>query len=97
MDEYFYGAHIGYPNQLRHFGVTVKNNPYISSPFYIEYPDHDFVLPLIGEGNNILAYNRTPNGEELATVRHIVLSSQNEWNTHSVNFPKDIQSVEEEI
>ena len=51
------------PNQLQHFGVTVQDNPYSSSPLYIESPDHDFVLPLIVEGNDILAHTRTPTGE----------------------------------
>ena len=55
------------------------------------------MLPSIVEGTNILAHTRTPIGEELATCQHIVLSYQHEWNLHSVQFPKAIQSVEEEI
>ena len=47
------------PNQLQHFGITVQDNPYSSSPLYIEYPDHDFVLPLVVEGTIILAHART--------------------------------------
>ena len=66
------------PNQLRHLCVTVQDNPYSRSLLYIEYPDHDFVLPLIVEGPNILVHTRTPTGEELATCRHIVLSYQHE-------------------
>ena len=81
-------------NQLQHFGVTVQDNPYRSSPFYIEPPDHDFMLPLIVKGTNILAYTRTPTGEELATCRHIVLSSHHEFNPHGVHFPTAIRSVE---
>ena len=79
-------------NQLWHFGVTVQENTYINSPLYIEYPDRDFVLPLIVEGINILAYTRTPTGEELNTCQHIVLSSHHEWNPHSA-----LWGVEEEI
>ena len=85
------------PNQLRHFGVTVQDNPYSNYPLYIEFTDRDFVLPLILEGTNILARNITPTGEELVTCRHIVLSSQHEWNPHSLNFPKSLRSVEGEI
>ena len=85
------------PNQLQHFGVTVQDNPHSSSPLYIESPDRDFVLPLIVEGTTIMAHTRTPSGEELATCRHILLSSQTEWNPHIIQFPKAIQSVEEEI
>ena len=76
------------PNQLRHFGVTVQDNPYSSSPLYIESPDLDFVLPLIVEGTNILAHTRMPTGEELATCQLIALSSQYEWNPHSTKFPE---------
>ena len=83
------------PNQLRNFGVTVQDNPYSSSPLYIESPDRDFVFPLIVEGTNILAHTRKPTGEELATCQHIVLSSQHEWNPQSLQFPKSIRSVEE--
>ena len=84
-------------NQPQQFVITVQDNPYSSSPLYIEYPDRDFVLPLIVEGTNILAHTRTPTGEELATCQHIVLSSQHEWNPHSVKFPEALRSVEEEI
>ena len=84
-------------NQLQHFGVTVQENPYSSSTLYIESPDRDLVLPLIVEGTNILAHTRTPTSKELATCRHIVMSSQHEWNPHSVKFPKALRSVEEEI
>ena len=55
------------PNQLQHFGFTVQDNPYSSSPLYIESPDRDFVLPLMVEGTNIMVHTRTPIGEESAT------------------------------
>ena len=50
------------PNQLRHFGVTMQENPYSSYPLYIESMDSDFVLPLIVEGTKILVHTRTPTG-----------------------------------
>ena len=77
-------------NQLQNFGFTVQDNPYSSSPLYIESPDRDFMLPLIVEGTNILTHTRTPTGEELATCQHMVMSSYHEWNTHSVKFPKPL-------
>ena len=85
------------PNQLQQFGITVQDNPYSSSPLYIESLDRYFVLPLNADGTNILAHNRTPTIEELAMCQHIVLSSQHEWNPQSVNFPEALRSVEEEI
>ena len=86
-----------HPNQLRHLGLIVQDNPYINSPLYIESPDLYFLPPLIVEGTSILEHTRTPNGEELATCQNIVLSSQHEWSPHSIKFPKALQSVEEEI
>ena len=83
------------PNQLQHFSVTVKDNPNSNSPLCIEYPDRDFVLPLKVKGTKVLVHTRMPTGKDLAMCRHIVLSSQNEWNPHSVKFPKALQSVEE--
>ena len=44
-----------------------------------------------------MVHTRTPTGEDFATCRNIVLSSQHEWNPHSIQFPKAIRSVEEEI
>ena len=82
---------------MRHFGVTVQDNPYSNSPLYIESTDRDFVLLLILEGTKILAHTRNPTGKELATCRHILLYSHHEWNPHIVKFPKDLRSVEEEI
>ena len=75
----------------------MQNNPYSSSPLYIESPDRDLMLPLIVEGTNIMVHTKTPTGEELDTCQHIVLYSQHEWNPHSVQFPKTIGSVEEDI
>ena len=50
------------PSHLRHFGVTVQDNPYSNSPLYIESPYCDFVLPLIVEGTNIMAHTITQTG-----------------------------------
>ena len=51
------------PDQMRHFGITVQDNLYSNYPLYIESPDCDFVLPLIVEGTNIMAYTRMPTVE----------------------------------
>ena len=48
------------PNQLRHFGVTVQDNPSSDAPLYISTENGDFVLPLEILGTNIFAETRTP-------------------------------------
>ena len=53
------------PNQMRHKGATVKDNPFSPSPLFIETAEADFVLPLEISGTNILANTRTPTDGEL--------------------------------
>ena len=48
------------PNQLRHFGVTVQDNPFSDAPLYISTENGDFVFPLEILGTNIVAKTRTP-------------------------------------
>ena len=85
------------PNQMRHNGATVQENPFSPSPLFIETAEADFVLPLEIPGTNILANTRTPTDVELANCRHIVLTSAHPWNPHNVWFPEPVRSVEEEI
>ena len=85
------------PNQMRHNGATVQDNPFSPSPLFIETAEADFVLPLEISGTNILANTRTPTDGELANCRHVVLTSALPWNPHNVRFPKPVRSVEEEI
>jgi hypothetical protein len=85
------------PNQLRHFGIQVQDNPYDKSPLYLATEDEDFILPLQTLGTNIIADTRTPTDHELHTCKHIHLSSKHHWNPHSVRFPTSSRSVEEEM
>jgi hypothetical protein len=85
------------PNQLRHYGIIVQDNPYSSSPLYIMSPDDDFVMPLEIQGTNVLAHTRTPTDRELNTCKHIVLSSPHYWDPQRIQFPKPHRTVEEEV
>ena len=60
------------PNQLRHYGVTVQDNPFSASPMFIATEDGSFSLPLECEGTTILAKTRTPTQQELQECPHIV-------------------------
>ena len=53
------------PNQMRHFGIKVQDNPYDYAPLYLMTEDGDFALPLGFQGTNIMADTRTPTEEEL--------------------------------
>ena len=76
------------PNQMRHFGIKVQDNPYDDAPLYLMTEDGDFALPLSVQGTNSMADTRTPTEEELQTCNHITLSSQNPWDPYCVRFPQ---------
>lgn len=75
------------PNQLRHFGIQVQDNPYALAPLFIMVEDTSFSLPLAADGTTIFADTRTPTQQELEESRHIQLSSKHPWNPLSVQFP----------
>lgn len=85
------------PNQLRHYGVVVQDNPYSGSPLYIMKEDKSFCMDLKADGTNIFADTRQPTQEELETCPRIVLTSPHPWDPHSVRFPEPQRSMEEEI
>jgi hypothetical protein len=85
------------PNQLRHYGVIVQDNPYSGSPLYMMSPEEEFTIPLEAEGTNILVHTRTPTNRELQTCRHVVLSLLHYWDPQHIRFPEPQRSVEEEV
>ena len=85
------------PNQLRHYGVIVQDNPFSDSPLYMMSHDHDFYMPLKSSGCIVMAETRTPTARELQLCQRITLSSQHPWDPHTIEFPLASRSVEEEI
>ena len=85
------------PNQLRSYGITVQDNPFSDAPLFIATETHELVIPLLCTGTIISANTRTPTEKELQTCRHIVLSSEHDWDPQNVKFPKASRTVAEEI
>ncbi|MEO6564809.1 MAG: hypothetical protein ABIO63_02135, partial [Casimicrobiaceae bacterium] len=85
------------PNQLRHYGTTVQDNPYSGSPLYIMTEDESFILPLETDWVNIIAQTRTPTQRELDECIHVQLNIQHPWNPETFRFPTPERSVEEEV
>jgi hypothetical protein len=48
------------PNQLRHYGVSVQDNPYSNLQMHIATEDDKVYLPLQAQGTTILLATRTP-------------------------------------
>jgi hypothetical protein len=83
------------PNQLRHFGITVQDNPYCRTQMHLSTEDEDVVIPLMSDGTVIHFSSRTPTEKELHECRHVELSSKAEWNPRDVSFPEAPDRVEE--
>ena len=75
------------PNQLRHHGVEVQDNPYAMEPMTIISHEHDFCACLESNGSTIFIKTWTPTQEDLESYPHIHLSSSNHWNPQQIKFP----------
>ncbi|KAI2511702.1 Reverse transcriptase (RNA-dependent DNA polymerase) [Fragilaria crotonensis] len=83
------------PNQLRHFGVQVQDNPYEGVQMHLATEDGDMIFPLDSDGTTIFLSTRTPTAIELHECPHIVLTSRSPWDPHAVQFPEPAHRVEE--
>jgi len=67
------------PNQLRHCGVDVEDNPYCGRQMIIKKTDpdddEDFVAILKSQGTVIYIDTWTPTNEDLNELPHVVLTS----------------------
>ena len=81
------------PNQLRPYGTTVQDNPFVPSPLKFEPPTGP-TIPVTTMGTIIYCNTRAPSDHELSTLPHIHLSSSATWDPHNVVFPT--HRVEEE-
>ena len=77
------------PNQLRHFGVEVQDNPYHPNPMVIQKDDEDecFVACLKSTSTNIYIETWTPTDEDLESYQRVTLTSPNVWNPYEIRFP----------
>ena len=77
------------PNQLRHYGVPVHDNPYDHDPqqaMGIEIGDDD-LLPFQSQGSTIFFLSRYPSDEELETYPHVVVTCDTPWDPHGLIMP----------
>ena len=74
------------PNQLRHYGCVVHDNPYdYENPMSIAYGPN-ILLDLTTKGTLIYGKSRTPTQYELEHCPHHIITSDNLWNPHTVNL-----------
>ena len=78
------------PNQLRHFGIEVCDNPYETDPrraMGITIPDGNEKLPFLSQGSTIFFTSRYPTDEEMDTYPHIVITSDQQWDPQRLVMP----------
>ena len=85
------------PNQLRHFGTRVQDDPTSDRALSIITEDNGFCMELSMAGTVVYADTFTPSDQELQDCPHIVLSSAHAWDPHEVSFPKARRSLDEEV
>ena len=85
------------PNQLRHYGCEVNDNPYSGEMTSIISPNGELEIPMKFEGTTLKVTTWTPTPDDLKSYPHIVLSSPREWNPQEVRFPKPSQTAREEF
>jgi hypothetical protein len=85
------------PNQLRHYGTKVQDDPTSPHPLSIITADDEFSMELSMQGTIVLAPTHTPSQKELEECPHIILSSHKQWNPLTVKFPQHRISLEEVI
>ena len=78
------------PNQLRHYGVLVQDNPFDATEMHLETPDGEMVIPLQAEGTTIFLATRTPTDRELHECPHITMTSKKEWDPRDLQFPEPL-------
>ena len=62
------------PNQLRHFGIKVQDNPVSNEPLHIMTEDKQFNMELKMKGTTIFAETFTPSDKDLNSCPHIIMS-----------------------
>ena len=76
------------PNQLRHHGVKVQDDPTSSYPLSIVTEDNEFCMELTMDGTIVHVQTFTPSDNDLKNCPHIELTSQHQWDPKRVTFPK---------
>ena len=85
------------PNQLRHFGALVQDDPAFPNPLSIITEDREFCMELSMEGTIVYVDTHTPTDAELDACPKVELSSPYPWNPHQVKFPSSKLTLEEEV
>ena len=69
----YHGPFANHPNQIRHFGIPVSDDPYDGSrPFGIDH--ENLFIPFETDGSTVFFDSYVPSDEELEQSPHIILT-----------------------
>ena len=74
------------PNQLCHNDVDVQDNPYTKDPMVIQRHEDNFTAYIEYTGTNTHLTTWNPTTDDMNKFPHVVLSSSNPWDTHTIQF-----------
>jgi hypothetical protein len=77
------------PNQLRHYGVMVNDNPYDRAPDWAMgiKLEQDERIPFYSQGSTIFFNSRYTSDDELESYPHVVLTCEKPWDPHGLVMP----------
>ena len=85
------------PNQLRHFGIHVQDDPYADLPMTVTDHDRKFTICLKSSGTTIYIDTWKPSHEDSNSHPHIILTSDQPSVPTLIKCPKKDESEMEEI
>jgi hypothetical protein len=84
------------PNQLRHFGVEVYDNPYEMDPtksMGIVLPDNNYKIPFLSQGSTVFFTSRYPTDDEMHTYPHVVVTCDQQWDPQKLVMPGGLDEL----
>ena len=86
------------PNQLRHFGIVVQDNPYDSTrSMEISTRDRELVIALRSSGTTIYADTWSPTATDLEQLPHYTVTGPEPWEPTEVQYPSFNRDEMEEM
>ena len=87
----YFGAEMDHslinPNQMRSYGIDVSDNPYDRDKDFGITHDECFI-PFAAEGSTVYFDSYVPSDVQLETLRHIELTSSEEWDPTNVDMQR---------
>ena len=87
------------PNQLRHHGVVVNDNPYEVDPTKSMgiRVDEVGLIPFLSKGSMVFFNTRHPSDDELNIYPHIVVTSDMPWDPHGLVMPGGLDDADDPV